>query len=99
MVRIYIPAALRTLCGGTAVMELDAPTLEGLLRAVDARCPGFYERIVADGRPRPELAFAVDGEVRPLALHEPLAPGTELAIVPALGGGASTVAVTRSHHS
>lgn len=71
-------------------MEVDAPTLEALLRAVDARCPGFYDRIVAEGRLRPELAFAVDGEVRPLPLHEPLTPGTELAIVPALGGGSAS---------
>jgi sulfur carrier protein ThiS len=37
---------------------------------------------------RPELAFALNGEVVPLALHDAVDPGTEIAIVPALGGGA-----------
>jgi hypothetical protein len=42
---------------------------------------------VEDGRLRPELAFALDGEVVALGLHDAVAPETEIAIVPALGGG------------
>ncbi|WP_322795585.1 MoaD/ThiS family protein [Tepidiforma sp.] len=87
MVRVYIPATLRSLCGGSQSLELQAGTVEELLRAVEARCPGFYDRVVEDGRLRPELAFAINGEVVPLALHEPLPAGAELTIVPALGGG------------
>jgi hypothetical protein len=31
--------------------------------------------------------FAIDGEVVPLALHDPLAPTAEIGIVPAIAGG------------
>jgi molybdopterin converting factor small subunit len=58
-----------------------------VLRALDERCPGFYERVVEEGRLRPELAFALNGEVIPLALHTAVTADTEIAIVPALGGG------------
>jgi molybdopterin converting factor small subunit len=87
MVRVIIPATLRSLCGGSQELDLGAATVEELLRAVDARCPGFYSRVVEEGRLRPELAFALDGEIVPLALHDPIAPTAEITIVPALGGG------------
>ncbi|WBL36289.1 MoaD/ThiS family protein [Tepidiforma flava] len=87
MARIVIPAALRNLCGGSQELDVPAATVDELLRAVDARCPGFYARVVEDGRLRPELAFAVDGEIAPLALHDALGPAAEVTIVPALGGG------------
>jgi molybdopterin converting factor small subunit len=86
---VIIPATLRDLCGGASTMELAVPTVEALLRELDRRCPGFYERVVDQerGRMRPELMFAIDGEVVTLSLHDTLAPGAELAIVPAIAGG------------
>jgi molybdopterin converting factor small subunit len=86
---VIVPATLRDLCGGSAKMDLPATTVEALLRELDRRCPGFYERVVDQerGRMRPELMFAIDGEVVSLALHDTLAPGAELAIVPAIAGG------------
>ncbi len=87
MVRVIIPATLRGICGGSPLIEVEGATIGDVLRAVDARCPGFHGRVVADGRLRPELAFALDGEVVPLALHDAVSPETEIAIVPALGGG------------
>jgi molybdopterin converting factor small subunit len=87
MVRVVIPATLRGICGGSPVVEVDGATIGDVLRAVDARCPGFYGRVVEENRLRPELAFALDGEVVPLALHHRVSSETEIAIVPALGGG------------
>lgn len=87
MVRVIIPAALREFCAGAAKLDVPAGTVESVLRELDGRCPGFYARVVEEGRLRPELAFALNGEVYRLALHDLLAPDTELAIVPALGGG------------
>ncbi len=87
MISVWVPALLRSLCGGTARLEVEGATLGEVLRALDLRCPGLYERVVEDGRVRPELAVAINGEVLSLALHEPLAPGTELTLVPAIGGG------------
>lgn len=87
MVRVIIPATLRSFCGGSPQLEVDGANIGEVLRALDAECPGFYERVVEAGRLRPELAFALNGEVIPLALHDTVTPETEIAIVPALGGG------------
>ncbi|MCC7362913.1 MAG: MoaD/ThiS family protein [Dehalococcoidia bacterium] len=87
MANVYIPALLRDLCAGSPELDVPAATLEELLRALDARCPGFYARVVEDGRLRPELAVAIDGEAAKYPLWEPLRPGAEVTIVPSIGGG------------
>ncbi|MGE5594445.1 MAG: MoaD/ThiS family protein, partial [Hyphomicrobiales bacterium] len=87
MARTFIPTLLRPLCAGAAELDVDARTLDELLRALDARCPGFYDRVVENGHVRPELAIAIDGEAAAYPLHEPLAPSAEVTIVPAIGGG------------
>lgn len=87
MARVIIPATLRSLCGGSPQVDVEGATIGAVLHALDARFPGFYGRVVEDGRLRPELAFALDGEVVALGLHDAVAPETEIAIVPALGGG------------
>ncbi len=88
MALVIIPATLRDFCAGASKLEVPGATVGEVLRAVDAQCPGFYDRVVEENRRlRPELAFAINGEVYPLALHDTLAPDVEIAIVPALGGG------------
>ena len=87
MARVIVPATLRDLCAGAARLDVPAATVGDLLRELDRRCPGFYDRVVEDGRVRPELMFAMDGEVIPLALHDTLAADAEVAIVPAIAGG------------
>ncbi|MGH2632371.1 MAG: MoaD/ThiS family protein [Tepidiformaceae bacterium] len=87
MAIVIIPATLRDLCAGTSKLDIPAATIEELLRGIDLRCPGFYARVVEDGRVRPELMFAIDSEVVPLALHDTLAATAEIAIVPAIAGG------------
>ena len=78
---------LRALCDGATRLEAPGATLEEVLRAADRRFPGFYDRVVEGGRVRPELAVAVDGEASGFSLHEPVTPGAEVAIIPAIGGG------------
>lgn len=87
MARVYIPALLRPLCGGVSTLEVEAVTLEQALRAVDERCPGVYDRIVANGRLRPELNIALDGEMQDLPLFARVGPNAEIAVVPAMSGG------------
>lgn len=87
MAVVFVPATLRDFCVGASKVEVPGATFQEVLREIDVRCPGFYARVVEEGRLRPELAFAINGEVVSLALHDAVAPGTEIAIVPALGGG------------
>jgi molybdopterin converting factor small subunit len=87
MAHVYVPTLLRSLCGGAEQLTIDAPTLGALLKALDQRCPGLYDRVIEDGRLRPELAVAIDGEAGKFPLHEPLGPNAQVTIVPAIGGG------------
>lgn len=87
MVRVVIPALLRDMCGGTATLEVPGATLGELMRELDVRCPGFAARVIEQGRIRPELAIAINGEMESFALHDPIPPGAEVAIIPSIGGG------------
>jgi molybdopterin converting factor small subunit len=87
VITVTIPALKRPLCDGRNVVSVEGTTLGEVFRAVDAACPGFYERVVEDGGVRADLSIAMNGEVLSLALHEHLDPGTELTLVPAIGGG------------
>ena len=87
MARVIVPALLRELCGGVANLEVPGATLGELIRELDARCPGFEARVIENGRIRPELAVAINGEMETYALHDPVPPGAEVAIIPAIGGG------------
>ena len=88
MAKVWIPALLRPLCDDNAHMTVTATTLKELLMALDEQCPGFYDRVVENGRIRPELAVAINGEAESFPLFEPIGPNADVAIVPAIGGGA-----------
>ncbi|KAA0236896.1 molybdopterin synthase sulfur carrier subunit [bacterium] len=87
MAEVWVPALLRPLCGGAQRLHVDGATLGEVLLAVDLRCPGFLDRIVAEGVLRPEIAVAIDGEAGSFALHEPIGPDSHVSILPAIGGG------------
>ncbi len=87
MAEVWVPALLRPLCGGTARLQVEGATLGDVLRAVEARCPGFMERVVSEGALRPEIAIAIDGEAGSFPLFEPVGPASHVSILPAIGGG------------
>jgi sulfur-carrier protein len=95
---VWVPSLLRPLCGGATSLEVPGATLGDVLRALDLRCPGFYERVVENGAVRPELAVAIGGEAQSYPLHEPVPEGAEVAILPAIGGGSVKRGEPRERH-
>ena len=93
MATVIIPTPLRDLCAGAANLEVPGATLGQVLRELDSRCPGFFDRVVENGRIRPELAVAIDGEMESAQLHDPIHPNAEIAIIPAIAGGQDDGAV------
>lgn len=87
MPNVIIPTPLRDLCAGAAHLDVPGATIGEVLREMDARCPGFYARVVEDGRVRPELAIAINGEMESAQLHDTIPASAEIAIVPAIAGG------------
>lgn len=87
MAHVIIPALLRDMCGGVSRLEVPGATLAELFRELDLRCPGFFGRVIENGRVRAELAIAINGEMESFALHDVVPPGAEVAIIPSIGGG------------
>ena len=74
----------------TANLDVPAPTLDQLLKAIDERCPGFYARVVDDGQVRPELARA-----RALApVYEPSVALRALRATPSRSAASATARAT-----
>ena len=51
----------------------------------------MHEELVTDDRLRSSIAVAIDGEVRPLGLLQPVAPTSEVHFVLAISGGSRDV--------
>ena len=86
---IRIPSMLRTLCGGSSTVAVDAPTVRSALDALESLHPGFNERLFdGDGRLRRHVNLFVDDEdIRHLGgLGTTIATAT-ISIIPAIAGG------------
>ena len=88
MPEVHIPAMLRQLTGGHATIEAAGSTVREVIDDLERQWPGVRERLVEDGRLRPNLSVAVDGEVSPLGLRESVTPSSEVHFVAAIKGGA-----------
>jgi sulfur-carrier protein len=78
---VSISSRVRELTGGLDTFDVDAGTVGGLIRALEARFPGLGA-LVED-----EMSLAIDGEVFQDAQTEPLLPGTEVVLIPRISGG------------
>lgn len=81
MTRVVIPRGLRAHCGGNPEIEVEAASVAGVLRAVEARFPGFSEELGES------YAVSIDGEIFHDPLYEAVGPKSELHFLPALSGG------------
>ena len=90
MIKVRIPAQLRTLTGGTGEVGVEGSTVGEVLKALDAAHPGFAERMFDDagGLRRFVNVFLADEDVRFLdGLATPVTDGQTVSIVPAVAGG------------
>jgi hypothetical protein len=78
---------LRELTGGRSAVEATGATVRELIEDLERRWPGIRDRLTDDGRLRPNLAVAIDGEVGPLGLRETVEPSSEVHFVAAIKGG------------
>jgi molybdopterin synthase sulfur carrier subunit len=90
VIKVRIPAQLRTLTGGFGEVSIEGSTVGEVLNGLDAAHTGFGERIFdADGGLRRFVNVFLDEEdVRFLdGLATPVNAGQTLSIVPAVAGG------------
>lgn len=85
--QVWIPALYRDLTGGEEIVSITGATIGELVANLDAAYPGMAERLIDRGRIRAHLSLAVNGEIVARGLQVRLPDGSEIHIVPALGGG------------
>jgi hypothetical protein len=84
---VYIPTLLQALTGGRSVLEVEGGTVGEVIDNLDRLWPGIGERLVEEGRLRPNISVAVDGEISPMGVLEPVGPASEVHFVAAIKGG------------
>jgi hypothetical protein len=88
--RLWVPAIHRDLTGGHEVIEVLAvpgADIAGVISAADVLYCGLKARLVEDGRLRPGIVVAVDGEIVQRGLRTRLERASEIHFVRAAAGG------------
>lgn len=87
MATVFIPTMLQPMTGGVKQFDCDASNLRQVIERLDQMFPGIKDKLVEDGRIKPNLAVAIDGEVARMGLLEKVGENSEVHFVPAIGGG------------
>lgn len=87
MADLHLPASLTDLFpGAPRRLNTGAPTVLAMIRELDDRWPGMYDRLYASGPAiRKHINIFVDGEKATLASAIPA--GAVVRIIPAVSGG------------
>ena len=73
--------SVHELTGGLAQFEVEAGSVGALIAELERRFPGLGTHVDQ------HMAIAIDGEIHQDALAEPLAPDSEVVLIPRIGGG------------
>ncbi len=90
MPRFRIPGPLRRLSNGEITVEVAGADLASAIGALDARYPGFRDRLLDDNGDLRQFVnvYLNDEDVRlGSGLSEKVKEGDEISIVPAVAGG------------
>ena len=89
MATVFIPTMLQPMTGGVKQFDCEASNLRQVIEQLDQLFPGIKDKLVEEGRIKPNLAVAIDGEVARMGLLEKVGENSEVHFVPAIGGGVS----------
>ena len=87
MPTVYIPTLLQAVNGGKSAVQVDGETVHQVIDNLEKAYPGIRERLMDQGKLRPNISVAVDGEVTPIGLLEAVGPQSEVHFVAAIKGG------------
>ena len=71
----------REFTGGLGEFDVAATTVRRLILELEARFPGFGDYVER------RMAIAIDGEIHQDAYGAELRPGSEVCLIPKIGGG------------
>jgi molybdopterin converting factor small subunit len=91
VVTIIIPQTLRELSNGDSRVEVEGgSSLRQVINRLEAKHPGFKERLIEDDDIRAGIAFFVNDNQITEGIIERVPEEATVLIIPALGGGSST---------
>jgi molybdopterin synthase sulfur carrier subunit len=78
---------LQTMTNGVKQVDCQASNVRQVVDQLEQLFPGIKSQLVEEGRIRPNLAVAIDGEVARMGMLEKVGEKSEVHFVPAIGGG------------
>jgi molybdopterin synthase sulfur carrier subunit len=78
---------LQKLTGGVKQVDFEARNVRQVVDKLEELYPGMKDSLLEEGKIKPSLAVAIDGEVARMGLLERLKEDCEVHFVPAIGGG------------
>jgi sulfur-carrier protein len=87
MPRVHVPAAMRSLTGGDAQVEVPGKTLGEVIDSLEERFPGMKSRMIEGGRLRGGLAAFVNDQSPNAGLRTAVGPDDQVYFAPAIAGG------------
>ncbi len=81
MPRVFFSGNLKQLAGGAEEVDVEAVDIRQLLRVLGERFPDMRAHLEQG------IAVAIDGEIYQDGWLEPIAPDSEVHLLPRIGGG------------
>ena len=84
---IFVPSLMQKLCNGEQKLIIEGTNLRQVINNLDLQYTGFKDRLVEDGKIKPNISVAVDGEITPLGMIQKVDTNSEIHFLPAISGG------------
>lgn len=78
---------MQNLSNGEHRVVVEGKNVRQIIESLDQKYPGFKDRLVEDGRVKPNISVAIDGEITPLGMIEKVSEESEVHFLPAIAGG------------
>tara|TARA_B100001123_G_scaffold91692_1_gene105607 strand:- start:11107 stop:11370 length:264 start_codon:yes stop_codon:yes gene_type:complete len=87
MALVFIPSLMQNLSNGEQRVSVEGANVRQIIDNLDSMFPGFKNRLVENGRVKPNISVAIDGEITPLGMIEKVTENSEVHFLPAISGG------------
>ncbi len=78
---------MQNLSNGEQRVVVEGKNVRQIIESLDQKYPGFKDRLVEDGRVKPNISVAIDGEITPLGMIEKVSEESDVHFLPAISGG------------
>jgi molybdopterin converting factor small subunit len=82
-----MPLLLQEFTGGERYAVVSGESLGEVIHALDGIYPGLEAWMLPGGKLTPIIKFTIDGKLAMQGLASPVGPGSEICLLPSMGGG------------